>query len=378
MKKCVIVSDSFKGSLSSGEIGVLAREVISGVFPQCQVIAVPVADGGEGTVDCFLSCGGSIPVETVVSGPFGQPVTARYARQGDTAVIEMAAAAGLPLAGDRPDPSRATTYGVGQLMAHAVEHGCNRILLGLGGSATNDGGCGCAAALGAVFRDDEGQPFIPTGGTLDRLAAIDLTGLNRKMAGVELDVMCDVTNPLYGARGAACVFAPQKGADEEMVERLDRNLRHFARILEEELGQRVAQMPGAGAAGGMGAGCVALLRGHLKGGIRAILDTVDFDAKLEGADLVITGEGRLDDQSFCGKVLSGVLERTRPRKIPVIAVVGDVAVEPRRAYDAGVSAVFSINRRAIPFAQAVQRSREDYRAVLEDIVRLIRTAEQMK
>jgi len=288
MKKCVVVSDSFKGSLSSGEIGRLARDVIPRVFPGCQVKAIPVADGGEGTVECFLSCTDSAAVEVTVSGPFGQPVAARYARQGDTAVIEMAAAAGLPLAGEQQDPARATTYGVGQLMAHAVEHGCRRLLLGLGGSATNDGGCGCAAALGAVFRDDRGRSFVPVGGTLNQIHSIDLTALRKKLAGVELDVMCDVTNPLYGAEGAAYVFAPQKGADGAMVARLDCNLRLFAGALERELGQQVALMPGAGAAGGMGAGCVALMGGRLKRGVQAILDTVNFDEKLDGADLVIT------------------------------------------------------------------------------------------
>jgi len=378
MKKCVVVSDSFKGSLSSGEIGLLARDVIPRVFPGCQVEAIPVADGGEGTVECFLSCTDSAAVEVPVSGPFGQTVAARYARQGDTAVIEMAAAAGLPLAGDQRDPARATTYGVGELMAHAVEHGCRRLLLGLGGSATNDGGCGCAAALGGVFRDAQGRSFVPVGGTLDQIRSIDLTALRKKLAGVELDVMCDVTNPLYGPEGAAYVFAPQKGADEAMVAQLDRNLRLFAGVLERELGRQVALMPGAGAAGGMGAGCAALMGGRLKRGVQAILDTVNFDEKLDGADLVITGEGRLDGQSLGGKVLSGVLERTRPRNIPVVAIVGDVDDSAYRAYDAGVSAIFSINRLAIPFERAMQRSKEDYRRTLEDVMRLIRAAEQMR
>jgi len=375
VKKCVVVSDSFKGSLSSGEIGRIACEVISGVFPECQIEAIPVADGGEGTVECFLACTCCVPVEITVSGPFGQPVKARYARQGETAVIEMAAAAGLPLAGEERNPAKATTYGVGEMIAHAAAHGCRRLLLGLGGSATNDGGCGCAAALGAVFRDKDGATFVPTGESLDRIHTIDLTALKEKLAGVEIDVMCDVTNPLYGPEGAAWVFAPQKGADRAMVEQLDHNLRLFAQTIERELGIQAAHIPGAGAAGGMGAGCVALLGGRLKRGIQAILDTVDFDGKLDGADLVITGEGRLDGQSLQGKVLSGVLERTRPRKIPVVAIVGDVDDSAYQAHDMGVSAIFSINRLAIPFEQAMKRSGEDYRRTLEDVMRLIRMAE---
>ena len=378
MKKCVVVSDSFKGSLSSTAIGRIAGEVIGEVFPDCQVVAIPVADGGEGTVECFLQSAGFEPVSLPVSGPYGEEITARYARQEDTAVIEMAAAAGLPLVGDQKNPARTTTYGVGQLIGHAVDSGCRRILLGLGGSATNDGGCGCAAALGAVFRDNEGDVFCPVGGTLDRIASIDLTVLRRRLQDVEITVMCDVTNPLYGPNGAAYVFAPQKGADEALVEKLDENLRHFSGVLAAEVGVDPADMPGAGAAGGMGAGCVALLGAQLKPGINAILDTVGFDRHLDGTDLVITGEGRIDSQSLQGKVISGVVSRTRPRNVPVVAVVGDVADSAAGAYDVGVSAIFSINRLAIPFKEAAARSMADYRSTLMDIMRLICLAEDMK
>lgn len=377
MRKCIVASDSFKGSLSSVEITRIARQVIPGIFPDCRVDGVAVADGGEGTVDCFLACTDAVPVEVTVSGPMGEPITARYARRGKWAVVEMASAAGLPLVAGAKDPSRATTYGVGQLIAHAVDHGCKKLLLGLGGSATNDGGCGCAAALGAVFRDETGASFCPTGGTLDRIAQLDLSPLQARMAGVELDVMCDVTNPLYGPEGAACVFAPQKGATPEMVELLNRNLRQFDALLQRELGRSFASIPGAGAAGGMGAGCVALLGGTLKPGIEAILDSVGFDSLLEGADLVITGEGRLDSQSLQGKVISGVAKRARAKGVPVIALVGDVDNSGYQAYDIGVDAIFSINRLAIPFSQAVQRSPEDYRRTLEDVMRLIRLTKNM-
>lgn len=377
MKKCVVVSDSFKGTLSSAGIGRIAAEVIPRIFPGCRVEAIPVADGGEGTVECFLGCTDSRAVSVPVQGPFRERVTARYARLGDTAVIEMAAAAGLPLAADHPDPSRATTYGVGQLIGHAVENGCRRILLGLGGSATNDGGCGCAAALGAVFRNERGEKFCPVGGDLERIASVELSAVREKLTGVELEVMCDVTNPLYGEEGAAYVFAPQKGADREMTERLDHNLRCFGALLERELGWDVNTLKGAGAAGGMGAGCVALLGGRLRRGIEAVLDAVDFDTALDGADLVITGEGRLDSQSLQGKVLSGVTGRTRPRKIPVVAIVGEVDDSTPGIYDLGVSAVFPINRRALPLSRSAPCSEENYRRTLEDVLRLIRAAREM-
>ena len=377
MRKVVVVSDSFKGSLTSAAIGDLVKEEAPRFFPGCQVEAIPVADGGEGTVACFLRCLGGEAVTLEVTGPLGGPVEAVYARQGDTAVIEMAAAAGLPLAGEARDPSRATTYGVGQLMAHAADRGCRRILLGLGGSATNDGGCGCAAALGAVFRDGAGEPFLPVGATLGRIASIDCSALRRRLAGVEVTAMCDVTNPLWGPEGAAHVFAPQKGADAAMVALLDEQLRRFGQALERALGTDVSRLPGAGAAGGMGAGCAALLGAALKPGIEAILDTVDFDRRLEGADLVITGEGRIDSQSLQGKVISGVVRRAKARGVPVIALVGDAADSAAGAYDLGLGAIFSINRLAIPFREAALRSAADYRATLRDVLRLIRIARGM-
>jgi len=376
MKKIVVVSDSFKGTLSSSEIGKMVKETAPRFFPGCEVVAIPVADGGEGTVECFLESTASQPVTVNVSGPYGEKVEAVYARQGETAVIEMAAAVGLPMVGDRKDPSRTTTYGVGEIMAHAVKNGCKKILLGLGGSCTTDGGCGCAAALGVVFKNEAGESFVPVGENMDEIVSIDLAPAKELLEGVEITVMCDVTNPLYGPTGAAYVFGPQKGADPAMVEMLDQKLRAFSQALERELGSTPEAMPGAGAAGGMGAGCVALMGAVLKPGAEAILDVVDFDGYLQDADLVITGEGRLDSQSLCGKVISGVARRAAPRGIPVVAIVGDVDDSAYGAYDLGVSAIFSINRMAIPFSQAVGRSTDDYRRTLGDVLRLIRAVEK--
>lgn len=373
MKKCIVISDSFKGTLSSREICALARSAIAEVFPACQTVAIPVADGGEGTVDCFREALGAQPVTVQAHGPFGELVQAVYARKGRLAIVEMAAAAGLPLAGAHPDPSRASTYGVGEILRHAIAHGCNEILLGLGGSATNDGGCGCAAALGVRFLDANGREFVPCGGTLSQIAKIDAS--QSLARGVKITAMCDVDNPLCGPAGAAAVFAPQKGADAAMVARLDRELVALDEALRRDLGRAVAQIPGAGAAGGMGGGCMALLDAELKPGIACILDTVGFDDLLDGADLVITGEGRIDEQSIRGKVISGVAQRARARGVPLLAVVGSIALHADAAYGLGVTALASINRETLDFAASAPKSADNYRATLLDLLRVIRMAE---
>lgn len=376
MKKCVVVSDSFKGTVSSREICEIAQRVIPRHFPACEVVCIPVADGGEGTVDCFIQAMGAQRVEVTVTNALGEKSAAAYARIGELAIIEMAAAAGLPQVGALRCPGTATTYGVGELIAHAVDSGCRKILLGLGGSATNDGGCGCAAALGVRFYDADGQSFVPVGDTLGRIARIDTAEAEALLRSVEITVMCDVTNPLYGPTGAAYVFAPQKGADAEKVKSLDAGLRHFGDVIRSQLGIDVSRMPGAGAAGGMGAGCVALLGGTIQSGIDAVLDVTGFDRQLEGADLVITGEGRIDSQSADGKVISGVARRTRAKGIPLIAIAGGIADSAGAVYDIGVSAMFSTDRAALPVDMLGARSPGDYEATLSDIMSLIAIAER--
>ena len=376
MKKCVVVSDSFKGTVSSREICAIAQQVIPRHFPACEVVCIPVADGGEGTVDCFVQAMGAKRVGVTVTNALGEKSAAAYARLGELAIIEMAAAAGLPQVGALRCPGTATTYGVGELIAHAVDSGCRKILLGLGGSATNDGGCGCAAALGVGFLDADGQSFVPVGDTLGRIARIDTAEAAALLRSVEITVMCDVTNPLYGPTGAAYVFAPQKGADAEKVKSLDAGLRHFGDVIRSQYGLDVSAMPGAGAAGGMGAGCVALLGGTIQSGIDAVLDVTGFDRKLEGADLVITGEGRIDSQSADGKVISGVARRTRAKGVPLIAIAGGIADSAGAVYDIGVSAMFSTDRAALPVDMLGTRSPGDYEATLSDIMSLIAIAER--
>ena len=376
MKKCVVVSDSFKGTVSSREICAIAQQVIPRHFPACEVVCIPVADGGEGTVDCFVQAMGAKRVGVTVTNALGEKSAAAYARLGELAIIEMAAAAGLPQVGALRCPGTATTYGVGELITHAVDSGCRKILLGLGGSATNDGGCGCAAALGVRFYDADGQSFVPVGDTLGRIARIDTAEAEALLRSVEITVMCDVTNPLYGPTGAAYVFAPQKGADAEKVKSLDAGLRHFGDVIRSQYGLDVSAMPGAGAAGGMGAGCVALLGGTIQSGIDAVLDVTGFDRQLEGADLVITGEGRIDSQSADGKVVSGVARRTRAKGVPLIAIAGGIADSAGAVYDIGVSAMFSTDRAALPVDMLGARSPGDYEATLSDIMSLIAIAER--
>lgn len=382
MRKAIIISDSFKGTLSSQEICRIARESFAKLQPDCRLLTIPVADGGEGTVACFHeACGGEL-VTVPVQGPYGETVEASYLQLPDhRAVIEMASSSGLPQVGDRKDPCRTSTFGVGQQIRHAIEAGNRQILVGLGGSCTNDGGCGCAAALGVEFLDAEGKPFVPVGGTLDRIAAIRLREAEKLLRDVKITAMCDIDNPLYGPTGAAYVFGPQKGADAATVEFLDGQLRAFDAMLRRELGRCVAEVPGAGAAGGFGAGMLAFFRAELQPGIEAVLDMVGFDRLLRSCDLVITGEGQLDSQSIRGKVISGVGRRSYWRGVPVVVIAGSVLPEMENITEQeelGVRAVFSVNRRAMDFSRSRHFSQENYRSTLENILRLITAAEHMR
>ena len=257
-----------------------------------------------------------------------------------------------------------------------MENGCTDLLLGLGGSCTNDGGCGCAAALGVRFQKEDGTLFVPTGKDLEQIWNIDPSQARRQLKGVHITVMCDVDNPLHGPDGAAFIFGPQKGADIDMVRRLDSQLSKLDKIIAKELGRSVANIPGAGAAGGMGAGCIAFLDARLKPGIEAVLDMVGFDDLLPGTDLVITGEGRIDLQSIHGKVISGLARRTKPKHIPLIAIVGGIASGSEAAYDLGVTAMFGINREAKAFETCILDTPKNYQHTLEDILRLLRAVKQ--
>lgn len=372
MAKYVLIPDSFKGTLSSEDICRIASEEILRLEPEAEICAIPVADGGEGTVDAFLAAVGGTRAEVPCTGPCGQEVMGFYGLLPDgTAVVEMAAAAGLPLAGACRDPEKTTTYGVGQLMAHALSRGAKQLVLGLGGSATNDGGCGAAAALGAEFLDAEGRAFVPTGGTLTQIAHIRMKGLRETLAGAEVTVMCDIDNPLCGPAGAAAVFGPQKGADAAMVARMDAGLHHLAEMLEKDVGMEVLTLAGGGSAGGFGAGAAAFFGGQLRMGIDVVLDLTGFDWKCRGASLVITGEGHLDSQSLRGKTVVGVARRARALGVPAAALVGGCETALDAVYAEGVSGVFPIHPALCTWPQAAARTEEDLRFTMGNLLRFM-------
>lgn len=373
LKKIVVAPDSFKGTMSSIEVCNIIEQGIKKVRTDLEVVKIPIADGGEGTVDAFLTAAGGTRVNVRVKDPLLREIESFYGILPDqkTAVIEMASASGLPLVETEKNPCLTTTYGTGELMLDAVRRGCSKIIIGIGGSATNDGGIGMAAALGARFLDARGESIPLNGGGLERLARIDLSGIDPRIKDCEILVACDVDNPLYGENGAAYIFAPQKGADPAMVEYLDRNLRHYAEILKADAGITVQDIPGTGAAGGLGAGLLAFTPAKLKPGIEIILDSVGFDQLVSDAALIITGEGKIDGQSLRGKVPVGIADRAKRSKVPVIAIVGDIGEGIDQVYQRGITAVFSINRVAVPFEVARQRCRADLQASVEALLRLM-------
>lgn len=372
--KFILIPDSFKGTLSSAQICGIIKEKVDLHFPGAESVSVPVADGGEGSVDAFITAVGGTKVMVPVKGPYFEDIESYYGLidNGNTAVIEMAAAAGLPMVEDRKNPKKTTTYGVGQLILAAAESGVKKIIVGLGGSCTNDGGCGAAAAVGVKFYDKNGESFIPTGGTVIDIQRIDLSQKAPVLDQVEIVTMCDIDNPMYGPTGAAHVFAPQKGADEAMVLELDEGIKNLSRVILEASGQDISQIPGTGAAGAMGAGIIAFFGSRLQMGIQTVLDTVKFDEMIADADYIFTGEGKLDSQSLRGKVVIGIAERAKKQDKKVIAVVGGADdSEIARAYEMGVTAVFPINRLPQDFSVRRYHSEENLAYTVDNILRLI-------
>lgn len=374
MQNFILVPDSFKGTLSAIEVCNIMKSSIKNLYKDANIISVPVADGGEGTVDAFLYALGGEKKSVWVSDAFNeQKILAHYAMlKDDIAVIEMAACAGLPLVKNRLEPDKTTTFGVGELIIDAVNSGAKKIILGLGGSATNDGGCGMASALGVKFKDEQDQEFIPTGGTLSQIYKIDMNNIYSKIKDVEFVSMCDVDNPLCGKLGASAVFAPQKGADEDMVKLLDEGLAHLAKIIKRDLYIEVKDIKGAGAAGGLGAGSIAFLQSKLTKGIDVILDTINFDELVSKADIVFTGEGKFDSQSLHGKVVMGVANRSQKYKTPVIVVTGAIGENIQEAYNKGITAIFSINKEPMEFSKSALKSKENMILTMENILRLLK------
>lgn len=356
MQKIVIASDSFKGSLTSLEVAQATEEGIRKVYPNCDVVKVPIADGGEGTVDALIGFTGGTRVVCTVHNPLMEPIEATYGILGDdtTAVIEMAAASGLPLLEPaQRNPLYTTTYGTGELIKDAIARGCSRLIIGIGGSATNDGGMGMLAALGFVFRDANGEELNPVGASLSQVATIDATHAV-PLQDIQISVASDVTNPFFGPNGVAHVFARQKGADDAMIEKLDAGMAHFAQLVLQLKGIDLNTIAGAGAAGGLGGALVAFLNASMIPGIQLILETIRFSELIKEADLIITGEGRIDWQTCMGKAPMGVLNVAKEQQIPVIALGGSVQDE-EQLMEAGFLSVMPLLPAPVSLQQAMEK-----------------------
>lgn len=373
--RIVIAPDSFKGSLTARQAAEAMAAGARRVFPDAELILVPMADGGEGTVQSLLDALGGDRRTVTVEDPLGRPVEASFGLlgEGDTAVLEMAAASGLTLIPEElRDPLRASTYGTGQLIRAALDAGARRILIGIGGSATNDGGAGMAEALGYRFLDAAGERLPRGGAALARLARIDADGVDPRLERTKFVTACDVTNPLLGPNGASAVYGPQKGATPEMVAMLDEALACLAQRLEEDLGVSVRDLPGAGAAGGLGAGLVAFCRAELRRGVEMVIDAVGLRGLVARADLVLTGEGRLDGQTVHGKTPHGVAGVAKEAGLPVLAVGGGLGPGYRDVYAAGIEAVASIIPGPSTLAEAVERAPDLLADATERLLRAYR------
>ena len=359
--RVVIAPDSFKECASAARVAHALAAGVKRACPDADVHCVPMADGGEGTVEALVNATKGTLHTTRVTGPMGQPVDAVWGVLGDgrTAVIEMAAASGLArVPKDRRDPRIATSRGTGELMRAALDRGVTGMVLGIGGSATNDGGAGMAQALGFSLRDADGKDLAPGGAALAQLASIDTTNVHPRLAQCEVLVACDVSNPLCGPNGASHVYGPQKGATPPMLEELDSALRHYAGVVESQIRTGVAAFPGAGAAGGLGAGLMAFAKGALRSGAELVADAAQLDVALASADFVITGEGRIDGQTVHGKTPIGVARAAKRFRIPVIAVAGALGPGYRSVYEHGIHAVFGICDAPMPLDESMRRVEE--------------------
>ena len=374
-KTFVLAPDSFKESMTAKEVCIAMEKGLRKIYPDASYIHVPMADGGEGTVQSLVDASNGIIHRKEVSGPLGQPVMAQYGILGDgtTAAIEMASASGIHLVTpDSRDPLRTTTYGTGELIRACLDLGIRKIIIGIGGSATNDGGTGMAEALGAKFLDAQGQPLARGGGDLNKLAHIDVSGLDPRLQEVELIVACDVTNPLCGERGATRVFGPQKGATPEMVQLLDANLSHYAEVVKQQLGKDIRDVPGAGAAGGLGAGLLIFTQAVLRKGIEIVIEYTGLQGKLDDADVVFTGEGGIDFQTKFGKTPYGVAQAAKEAGKPVIAIAGYVGEGIDTLYTEGIDAVFGIVPGAADLDKLLREGPENVERTMENIARVLK------
>ncbi|NQW17772.1 MAG: glycerate kinase [Chloroflexi bacterium] len=372
--KIVIAPQGFKGSLTGLEVARSIEKGVKAVFPDAITDLVPVADGGDGTLQSLVDATGGKVISTRVTDPLGREIYADWGSLGDgeTAVIEMARSSGLALlALNELNPLATTTYGVGQLAKEALDSGHTRFIIGIGGSATNDGGAGMMEALGAKLLDSSGNPLPPGGAALANINKIDMSGLDQRFRDAHIEVACDVNNPLCGPDGASAVFGPQKGATPEMVEELDAALSQFASIIEHDLGSDIRTAPGAGAAGGLGAGLMAFANADLKAGVDIVLDAIDIDSHLVDADLVITGEGQIDHSTIFNKSPVGVAARAANLGIPVIAIAGGLGDGYREVHDLNIAATFSLVSGPMSLDDAIANSGSLLAGAAEEIMRAI-------
>ncbi|CAM4293812.1 glycerate kinase [Bacillus manliponensis] len=368
--KVVIASDSYKESLRAIEVCEAIQRGFTHIYPKAEYVKIPIGDGGEGTVQSLVNASDGEMVMVYVTGPLGREIESFYGLSGDreTAFIEMAAASGLQhVSVEERNPLITTTKGTGELILHALEQGVKRIILGLGGSATNDGGAGMLSALGIQFLEQDGSKLEPVGGNLHKIATIDTTNFDKRLACIQIEAACDVNNPLIGNTGATYVFGPQKGATAEMLDILERNLQHYAIVIQQALQVNVSYISGAGAAGGLGAAVVAFLDGTLRKGIDIVLDYTEFDKHVQNADIVVTGEGRIDEQTAYGKAPVGVAKRAKKYEVPVIAIAGSVSHNCIPVYKEGIDAVFSVVTSAMTLEEAYGTSKENIELTARNI-----------
>ncbi|WP_062270240.1 glycerate kinase [Endozoicomonas arenosclerae] len=360
--KIVIAPDSFKECLTAAQVAAAIETGFKQIIPDAEYVKVPVADGGEGTLQSLVDATGGRLIEVPVTGPLGNQMHAEFGVLGDgkTAVIEMARASGLELVStEQRNPMVATTFGTGELIHSALDLGVEKIIVGIGGSATNDGGAGMMQALGVRLLDENGKELLYGGGQLDKLSRIDVSKMDQRLKSVEIIAACDVDNPLTGDNGASAIFGPQKGATQAMIEALDQSLEHYASVMQRDLNVSVRDVPGAGAAGGMGAALLGFLNARLEPGIEIVMAAVDLAEKVKGANLVITGEGRIDGQTAQGKTPVGVARIAKSEDLPVVALAGSVGQGVDAVYAQGIDALFPVVHGAVSLEQALKKGKEN-------------------
>ncbi len=375
MNVFVLAPDSFKGSMTAKQVCDAMERGIKTLLPEVECIKVPMADGGEGTMQSLIDATNGRICKMEVTGPLNNPVNASYGitNDGNTAVIEMASASGIHLVSEKDkNPLITTTYGTGELVKACLDKGVKKIILGIGGSATNDGGAGFAQALGVKFIDASGKDLPFGGATLLSLDKIDISGIDPRLKEVEIEVACDVTNPLCGQTGASYVFGHQKGADKEMIEILDKALENYACIIKRDLNIDVKDIPGSGAAGGLGAGLLAFTGAKLKKGIEIVIDYTNLEEKIKRADIVFTGEGSIDFQTQYGKTPFGVAQLAKSAGKPVIAIAGHIGEGVEELYNAGFDAIFGINNGIMNLEEAMKKGEENVERTMENIIRALK------